>query len=301
MRKSLFARNDACNSRLWVMLAVLALCAQCDKGSPLSGGSSLKNQALVVVIENNDYLGEDMETGFMFFRDEVSTVLAEIFGIAVSDMDGMTLTKIIDVYGEDWQINEIRTRAAPYYARIVSLTDDAATGSAVLDTLDYLSGCGYIIDMVFNLHGNTTGVSFADSHYDISAFTDSLNWNGVRLRALYQTCCYGRHMIDEWESCGISAVNGAHEINGLAMFSPVFFVEHWAAGATFGGAVSRAFQDEIDTLESYGDVLPVDALLSDEVRAGSAQHVGGSDTALAWADTSMFGTGGLARAGAGIR
>lgn len=66
------------------------------------------NPALVVVIENNEMVGPAVEVGFHLFHSTVLELFAEVFGVSAAEMKDLTPAEIIDVYGEAWQINEIR-------------------------------------------------------------------------------------------------------------------------------------------------------------------------------------------------
>ncbi|NQT27148.1 hypothetical protein HQ585_17470 [candidate division KSB1 bacterium] len=242
--------------------------------------------ALVIVIENNNSLGGGLiEVGFNLYRTEVINVLAEIFNIAPTDMDSLSLTQIVDKFGEDWQINEIRNIAAKKYNKIISLTDNDATGFALLDTLKYLSKENYNIDLIVNLHGGGQSIWFSDNSYDIIHFTSKLKANNIHIRSLYQTCCFGSEMIDDWEAIDIISVNGSSKFNSLAMFSPIFFIDNWTNGSTYQNAVHNAYQMEIEKIQSYRTILPVmEYLITDDIKVESKQFVGGLNINLLWGD-----------------
>lgn len=270
---------------------VFAFLSGCGKENPVSPPYTKTGQeALLIVVENNNLLDSLMSTGYTLFQTEMRTIFADVFEMSPDDIpDNLSLDEVIDQYGEDWQIGELIETAQPFYTKIVSLTDDDATGKAVLDSLTMLCRSGYTVDMIFNLHGGwnlfsgETSILFADSSYNLDAFTDSIKSRSACPRALYQTCCYGSFMIEAWERLGITAVNGASDANSLVMFSPIYFLQNWTGAMTFSQAVQTAFNQEYRKIESYSKVLEeITMLLDEELLAGSIQETGGTDTMLLW-------------------
>ena len=232
--------------------------------------------ALVAVVENiamnNDYL----ELAFSYMRDPICNLLADLFEVQPSDMDGMTLSEIIDVFGEAWQMEAIRREAEGFYDRIITLNDDRATKQVFADSLQSLRDRGYIVDCLFDLHGSETGVQFFDGFWYITNMIQTLENRDALPRILYQTCCNGSGMIDEWQNAGIQAVSGAVGLNGMAIFSPIHFVHYWTRGFNFTEAVQAAYEGEIASLSAYDGVLPVsEILLGGDILEQSWQQVGG--------------------------
>lgn len=270
---------------------IVTLFFGCSKENPLSPSYTKTGQeALLIVVENNNLLDPSMETGYTYYQKEMKTIFADVFEIKPDDIpDSLSLDEVIDQFGEDWQIRALTEAAQPFYTKIVALTDEAATGRAVLDSLTTMCTSGYTVDMIFNLHGGLnffsgeTSILFADSSYDLDAFTDSIKSRSACPRALYQTCCYGSSMIEAWERLGITAVNGSFDENSLVMFSPIYFLQNWTDGMTFSQAVQTAFNQEYRKIESYSNVLKeITMLLDEELLAGSIQENGGTDTMLLW-------------------
>lgn len=270
---------------------VFAFLSGCGKENPVSPPYTKTGQeALLIVVENNNLLDSLMSTGYTLFQTEMRTIFADVFEMSPDDIpDNLSLDEVIDQYGEDWQIGELIETAQPFYTKIVSLTDDDATGKAVLDSLTMLCRSGYTVDMIFNLHGGFNffgggaSVLFADQSYNLDAFVDSIKNRSVCPRALYQTCCYGSSMIEAWERAGITAVNGASDLNTFVMFSPIYFLQNWTGGMRFSQAVQTAFDQEYKKIGSYSNVLEeITMLLSEDAVAGSRQEIGGKDTLLLW-------------------
>ena len=281
--------------RIILVIIIAFVVNSCHRRLPLDTSikhySTEGNPALVIVSENNNSLGGGLlEIGFESYRDDAQIILADVFGVTSSELDDLSLNQIIDQFGEDWQINEIIKIASASYNKIISLTDDHASGFALLDNLEYLKDGGYDIDLIFNLHGSSESIWFSDQSYNIVDFTSQLVEKDICIRSLYQTCCFGSDMIDEWEEIDIMAVNGAFENNSLAMFSPIFFIENWLNGFTFDEAVQLAYQMEIDKIKSYNSVLPImQYLINDEIIEESKQITGGIDRNLLWIYFPLIG------------
>lgn len=273
-----------------IIVFVLLVCAGCRNNSP-SSPAYVKNgrEALIIVVENNDSLAPIDQTIFNLYQDELLRIFSETFGVPEEDMQGMPLSEVIEEYGEAWMVRELETAATPYYTKIATLTDSTATSQHVLDMLKSLAGEGFIIDMIFVLHGSTTSVWFTDSVVDIADFTGRIASEHIPVRALYQTCCYGSFMIDEWKQTGIIAVNGAKGINSLSLFSPIYFLQKWTTGMAFKDAVESAYQDEITKLRSYKTDIPlIELILTDQVLDESSHMFGGQNSSLLWQDFSFY-------------
>ena len=273
-----------------IAFTIVWVVAGCGKNNPVSSYAKNGREALLIVVENNGLLDSMMEAGYGLFHAQIKSILEDVFELSKNTIpDSLSLTQVVDQFGEDWQISKLVSAAQPYYSKIVSLTDAGATGKAVLDSLSEMSRNGFAIDMIFNLHGGIdffTGIKsiyFSDRSYNVVAFTDSIKARSISVRSLYQTCCYGSSMIPAWEKTGIIAVNGASDLNSFAMFSPIYFLNNWTGGMTYHDAVQAAFNGEIEKLKSYQSVLPIiTTLLTPDVIAGSTQEFGGTDSLWLW-------------------
>jgi len=263
----------------------------CHKKNPVSNSVEINyimdgHPALVLVMENNNWLGgSTLEAGFQVYKTEVLTIFSELFGVPVEAMQNFSLVEIVDFFGEPWQINEILDIAAAKYENVIFLTDNFARSTTILDTLVFLRDGEYDIDLMFNLHGSSSSIYFDDGSVNIQDFTQALKDQNISIRSLYQTMCYGKDMIDEWEEIQIVAVNGTKAKNSFAIFSPVYFMELWVNGAAFQDAVQTAYQMEIDKLKSYQSTIPiVQFMITDKIKKDSKQVVGGLDENLLWAN-----------------
>ena len=241
--------------------------------------------ALIIVDENLGVIPSGWEYAFELRREEFVAVLADVFDIAPEDMDSMELAEIIDVYGEPWQINEIRSIADTYYTKIAALTDSTATFSELIDSIRSFAADEFIIDMIFILHSNGTHILFSDGYFSVATIVESIQVLDIPLRALYQTCCYASMAIPTWEICGISAVNGSNQVNSYVLLSPIWFTKCWLEGMPYDSAVYAAYQKEIDSISTYETVFPeITFMLSEDVRESSAQNIGGILPNILWTD-----------------
>lgn len=261
----LFTYQDSINSNL---------CLEFNKKIQLHQN---QKTALLLVIENVNIIGDDrLELGFLLFHNTAIKLLAEFFQVNESDLRNMSLNEIVDVYGEPWQIDEMIHIASSFYQKVVVLTDSMATFSNFVDSLIDLSNDHYTIDTIFNLHGGINCVCFYDATVFIEEMISCLNQHGLKIRTLYQTCCYGSSMIHDWENMGMYAVNGAKSLNHFSIFSPIYFLHYWTTGLNFKDAVERAYQSEMDQWISYNTTLPViNYLLTEDTLDESRQFVGG--------------------------
>ena len=242
------------------------------------------NPAIVFVVENDNMLGYEIELGYQMYKNEVLDVFEKIFGVPKEDMKDLELVEIVDIYGEEWMIDELTEVAESKYNKICVLTDETATENALLDTLQMLSENDHDIDIIFCLHGSPNSIHFHQSSQFIGIFTDKITERGIHIRSLYQTNCYGSKTIDDWEKTGIVAVNGSKEVNSVVLFAPFYFLEEWTGGKSYQDAVLTAFNRELEKYEEYNTPeLPISILFSStEVLADSEQHFGGSDPGIFW-------------------
>jgi len=254
-----------------------------DKSGNMRECSNVKADVLVVVVENNNMVGGAVEYLYENRKAEMQSIFANLFGVSSLAFQNLTLKEIVDQYGEDWQIKTIQDAASGYYSQIISLTDNDATFDAFLKTLRNVASDGETADVIFTLHGNRDSVLFYDRSAGIKEITAAVSSAGIKIRALYQTCCYGNDMIDDWETTGIIAVSGASGINELSMFSPAYFIQNWTSGQSFKDSVSSAYEQEKQKLISYSNTVPEFGLwITDENLTGSIQNTGGSCDVVNW-------------------
>ncbi len=242
--------------------------------------------ALIIVVETKFLLNPLTELAFIWYKDAVLNVLVDIFGVEKSKMENMTLSEIIELYGEEWQIREMKKTGSKHYKEIIVLTDEDATGTKLMQSISVLAEKGYYIDMIFSLHASSEKeICFIDRNYHIDEITKFLKDNNYYVRSLYQTCCYGSYFFEDWENAGMIAVNGSVESNGVNIFSPVYFLQEWVSGKTFSEAVQRAYERDIEKVRSYKNQLPVEEYLLDEqTLEDSRQLTEGINSSIFWID-----------------
>lgn len=245
--------------------------------------SEVGKKALVIVVENKDIVGQDDLSAFELYRSTVLPIFAELFGVAQTELEDKSLNEILEVYGEDFEIRSMSAAATGKYDTLVVLTDASATTDSLFNRLQLLQQAGYCIDMMWDMHSNGETVSFANERTNVASFTARLHTAGIHIRALYQTCCFGKEMIDSWQSIGIDAVCGAEGSNVLTIFSPAYFIEEWTSGKSFDAAVQAAQQREITTLRSYNNKVPTEAFFLNSTNLqNSKQSMGGSNSNILW-------------------
>ncbi|MCX7735967.1 MAG: hypothetical protein N2319_04580 [Candidatus Kapabacteria bacterium] len=263
-----------------IFILTISLFFSCsEKSSPINYLIDGKT-ALVIVVENNDgLLSTANDPVYQFYKYQLLSIFSELFQVPLSEINNLTINEIIETYGEDWQINEIKKHAVGIYDTIIALQDEAANLINLQNILINLNQVKYNIDMVFCLHGTSEIFVLNNSDYcDIQQFANFIRNNKINLRMLYQTCCDAGQALNKWASSGIYAVNGAVSTNHITLFSPGFFMEEWVNGATFEQAVKNAFNRDIEKIGSYNDRVPVKTyLLTESNIKNSVSLFGGKD------------------------
>jgi len=269
---------------IFLFFVILFACSE-NTGEPVL--KTVKDDAaLIIVVETKFLLNPFTELAFIWYKDAVLNVLVDIFGVNKSKMENLSLSEIIEIYGEEWQIREMKKTAKRYYKEVIVLTDEEATGNNLMQSIAELAEKGYYIDMIFSLHASSEKeICFIDRNYHIDEITKFLKENKYYIRSLYQTCCYGSYFFEDWENAGMIAVNGSVLSNGVNIFSPVYFLQEWVSGKNFSGAVQRAYERDIEKVRSYNDQLPVeDFLLDEQTLKDSRQLTGGINSSIFWID-----------------
>jgi len=219
--------------------------------------------------------------------DETLDILSDMFNVPKEDMQDLTMSEIVEIYGEEWQINAMKEAVGNKYKEIRVLTDDSCRGDYLMDAVEEFAGKEYYVDMVFSLHaGSSKVICFSDRNYSIDEFTNFLKSNNYYIRSLYQTCCYGSYFFDDWTNAGMIALNGSVKANGINIFSPIFFLQEWVGnGLDFKSAVKKAFDREIEKLMTYNDILPIeDFFLQPSTLEDSKMLTSGIYDKLLWKD-----------------
>lgn len=159
----------------------------------------------------------------------------------------------LDRYGEAATANCLRDMAAPYYEKVVVLTDQKATFANFKQALEELNQAGYRIDILLDVHGTgpaspqmnnngcggpgecTAKLFFAkeggpSSRGDPIDATTLGGINGsqpMNLNAVYMTSCWGSRFNATWTKLGAKAVNGSQELNYYVLASPLLWMHYW--------------------------------------------------------------------------
>lgn len=265
-----------------LLCAIFTLFSSCgEKENSLSDqNENSYGLALIIVVENNDgLLSSTNETYFQIYKSQVLSILSEIFQVPISAIENLSLNEIVEQFGEDWQINQIRNLAIDKYDQIFDLKNEKATSNNLKQILLSLHIQNYTVDMIFCLHGNEKTFYMYNNEKDyIQDFANFIKNNKINLRVLYQTCCFAGKALDKWEISGVAGVNGATGINYITLFSPGYFLKEWIKGQTFQEAVQIAFSRDLEKLASYDDRIPVKKyLLTQDAINNSLQLVGGKN------------------------
>lgn len=241
--------------------------------------SNTGDAALVVVVENSDHSNFTLEEiAFTSYKQETLSIFSDIFSVPIDSLRNKDFDQIFDQYGEPWQIAGISKEAKSYYKKIVTLTDQTANISNLVDSLAKLDNEGYTIDMVFSLHGSETTIAFQKESIPITNLTSELKNRNIKIRVLYQTNCFSANALDKWSLTGIEACNGTLGANYLTIFAPANFTKAWLSGKNYKESVDFAYNEEIRQLKSYNDKLPLlDYITSGNYLSGSTPILGGNN------------------------
>ena len=234
-------------------------------------------KAIVILVENSFIVPAELTYLYPIYKSSIDTLFSELFEVPYDSLaNKQNLDDIIEIYGEQWQINQIKTIADKNYNKVIVLTDQTAGYRNFIDSLSYLSSHYDAVDVILNAHGSTKSILFGNESVNSSKIAyDFLN-HSIHIRALYQTCCYGSSTLNDFENAGIYCCNGSVALNSVTIFSSSLFLENWCNGATYSTAVQNAFDQEILKIKSYSDRFPLEYfLLSDQKLIDSKQIVKG--------------------------
>jgi hypothetical protein len=240
--------------------------------------------AVVFVLDDSDYgMGDYLQQ--MTNQDSdlinfIDSMASEIIEEPRSTFDTMSLHDIIG-FGFD----KMATVAIKHYSKVLVLKGEKLDVQLFLDTLQCISDEGFLIDLIFCLHGsnNTLVLGHNDTRHSVAIreLTDVLRFGYINVRMLYQTCCSGESMIDEWENTGICAVNGAHAIN-YTLTGPYTFFMHWINNVPYSNCVMQGFNADSTIIAGIRSLSPQLQTLFPlkDLLDGSRQGVGGSSPEL---------------------
>lgn len=240
-------------------------------------------KALVIVVENSDIVGFSDENLYNTYKYSITPVLSSIFSVPTSNLNSLNLGEMLEKYGEPWEIEQIFNASKGFYNKIIILNNQNATFISLLDSLNSLKD-KFTIDLILNIHGSPTSIVLTDGEILIGKLTNSIAEKKIKIRAVYQTCCYGKFLADYWRGIGVKAVNGAVGYNVISLFSVSYFLTEWLSGKkTFEEAVFNAYNLEIEKLRTYNKLFPIETyILTPSNLSTSLQTISGSNKDLLW-------------------
>jgi hypothetical protein len=250
--------------------------------------SDIGNKALVIIVENKDIIGFSDVNLYNNYKSAFLPIFSKLFSVPENDLKDLTLPEIINSYGEPWQINRINDAANGHYDKIIKLNNETATSKCLIDSLLVLKKSGYTIDLILNMHASPGSLLFNDGEVNINDLVQEILQDSIKIRSVYQTCCFGKSMINNWKSIGVYVVNGAEDENSVTLFSAAFFVKEWVSGKSFENAVYSAYYEEIDTLKSFSNIVPIDLYFTQSRLQKSTQNVDGLNIELMWKEIPIF-------------
>jgi hypothetical protein len=167
----------------------------------------------------------------------------------------------LDHYGEPIYANCFRDMAAPYYEKVVVLTDVPASYANFKSTLEQLNQQRFSIDLLLDIHGCGNSSVLNNGHcwqdellmanntpnYEVtpSMISQINNGNPMNLNAVYMVSCWGSRFNDTWLRMGAKASNGSRELNYYVLLSPFVFMHYWTEGGMpLAQAASKGYDFE---------------------------------------------------------
>jgi hypothetical protein len=238
--------NIILNKRiLGVILLFLFFCCSNSK-HPLIVQSSPSKALIILMCNVEGNSGGIIQDLFTLKGDSALEIIGQILKVEPNKLKGLSIDQIVNFYGEPFVLSNINITASNHYDTILFLIDSNATFNNFVQGIRNLNP-KFILDVIVDLHGDSTGWLFADGFYWKDELFDSL-CQLQKIRALYQTCCFGSLIIDTLSKTGICAINGAYGYNNLILYSPINFIKNWVNGQSFETAVQNAYMAELDSL-----------------------------------------------------
>jgi hypothetical protein len=275
MKRVLYFNGKVLKELLILILLCISLLNSCKDNTNNSAEPNFNEngtKALLIVVENSYIISPDLGAIYPTIKNSADSVLALIFGIDRNELKDKTLDQIIETYGEDWQIKQIKSVADLHYNRVVVLTDQTANYNYFIDSLKYLSDNYTAVDVILNLHGSTKSILFGNNPINTNELANYIIDKSIKIRALYQTCCYGASTLEDFESAGLYCCNGSIGTNYLTLFSAKLWLDNWCKGATYRNAVQYAYTQEIEEIKKYSGNLPLDMLFLNSSNLESSEQ-----------------------------
>jgi hypothetical protein len=232
--------------------------------------SVIQNRALVVVVEDNDFVQYDEEAQIWYDNNKsfVDLVLSLYLRIPKSEFKDKTMTELVDDYVEPFYIKSIVENASSY-KKIVVLTDKDATLDIFKQSVENLTAEKYTTDVFIHLHGGTDAICFYNyggtSCESVQEIREYLIDSNLNLGFVYSVSCYGSETMKVWTDIGAKVSNGSKLTNSIALFAPPKFMQDINSGKTFNESVQDGYNFEIElfsklsifskSIKEYADTL----------------------------------------------
>jgi len=209
-----------------------------------------ENTALVLVIENNNYLNFD-QLDSAFFK-KIALLIDPLNKKRINQMD---TPQLIDEYFEDYLAKKILAYSKQYN-KVVYLTDQTASYSNFLEVIENLSNQKYKIDLLLHLHGGEKNIWFTNQNVSSNQLTEDLIKIRPNICYVYQTLCYGYSQLRTWEQIGVKNANGAKDINNYVVFAPIKYSQYRQQGKGFLEASKKAYLYEKNLYHQISIFIP---------------------------------------------
>ena len=130
------------------------------------------------------------------------------------------------------------------YDHIYTLKGADATLAGFSDSLATVAAGETVkaVDVHINLHGSPKTVWFEEGAYDTAQVASGLAAHRnlrTKLRALYNTACYGESQTADFLAAGFQVVNGSLRVNTNSMYEFPTMMSLWRRGATYSAAQDK--------------------------------------------------------------
>jgi hypothetical protein len=261
---------------------VFSVIISCDNLN-VNNDKSRPECALLAIVEGSQNAGNIYQFIYDIIGGKAKPFICQYLEIDSIQANGLSIEQIIDIYGEDKIINGIRTSSQKFYDKIIILTDSSAKFESFCKSIEQMSK-NYILDIVIDLHGDSTGMLFSDGFYWSDEIRDSIK-SVSKIRTIYQTVCFGSYLIDLWAKHDVCGINGAVGLNSLVLSSPQIFLDNWVKGETFQTCVEKAYLKEADSLRNLLRSDGVSINIEGYLFNGSQQIISGNNPQINFSST----------------
>jgi hypothetical protein len=208
-----------------------------------------KKRALIILVESNAWADAVSRKMYNRYGKASNLILAYIFDTDPENLRNKTLEEILEIYGEDWLINEISEESVSY-DKTLELIDRKASFDNLTSQIQDLSKEGYTVDLILDIHGSKDSLCFYNKEcINQQTLTSSLT-EDVDIGYVYQTACYGKYFTEAWITIGAKVVNGSEAMNSFVIFAPKVFLQKIQQGHNFEESVEAGYTYELSLWSS---------------------------------------------------